>query len=183
MLVHSSQLYAIGAIHDWTANTDLSSVSTALATGYGISAYTGQLVFNLSPNAVGHTLQISVNVYNGQNNGQPGSSLATTSEIVPANANTNYVNFSGCYYTGACNTMYNYCQSPGINSLLYNSTVQCVGYLYQDQCKWMHRTRNSSIQSLWILILPVLYAAKLAASYPPIGTWVGVRGQLQKAIM
>jgi len=178
---NSGQLYAIGAIHDWTANTTLSSVNTALATGYGISAYTGQLVFNLSPNAVGHTLQISVNIYNGQNNGQPGSSLATTSEIVPANANTNYVNFSGCYYTGACNTMYNYCQSPGINSLLYNNTVQCVGYLYQDP------NANGCTE----LVIPVYspygflsfqyYTLQnLPTSYPAIGTWVGVRGQLLK---
>jgi len=175
----NTQLYAIGNVHDVTANTDLPSASAVLATGFGLSSYTGQLVYNLSPNAVGDQLQVSVNVYSGQNNGQPGSSLATTSEIVPANANTNYVNFSGCYYTGACNTMYNYCQSPGINSLLYNSTVQCVGYLSQDTNGCVELV--IPVYSRYGFLTYVYYTLQnLPTSYPAIGTWVGVRGQLLK---
>jgi len=175
----SNQLYAIGNAHDTTANTDLTPASTALTSGFGIPSYTGQLVFNLSPNAVGHVLQVSVNVYNGPNNGQPGASLTTTGEMVPVNLNTQYVNSWGCYYNGACNAKYDYCQSPGISNLLYNNTVQCVGYLNQDS--------NGCIE----LVIPVYsrygmlsyeyYALQnLPASYPPIGTWVAVTGLLQK---
>ena len=175
----NSQLYAVGNAHDTTANADLTPASTGLTSGYGIPSSTGQLVFNLSPNSVGHILQISVNVYSGQNNGQPGSSLATTSETVSVDFSTNYVNFSGCYYTGACNTVYNYCQSPGISSLLYNSTVQCVGYLSQDSSGCILLV-IPVYSTLGLLSYQYYTLQNLPASYPPIGTWVAVTGQLQK---
>jgi hypothetical protein len=176
----NTQLYAIGNVHDVTANTDLPSASAVLATGFGLSSYTGQLVYNLSPNAVGDQLQVSVNVYSGQNNGQPGSSsLVTTSEIVSVILNTNYVNFGSCYYSGACDTGPNYCQSPGINSLLYNSTVQCVGYLSQDTNGCVELV--IPVYSRYGFLTYVYYTLQnLPASYPPIGTWVAVTGQLQK---
>lgn len=172
----NSQLYAMGNAHDTTANTDLPSATTQLASGNGITAYTGQLVFNLSPNAAGHILQISVNVYSGQNVNQ---SLVTTNENVAIDLTTNYVNISGCANNGACNTMYNYCQSPGINSLLYNNTVQCVGYLDQDSSGCVELV--IPVYSPYGMLSYQYYTLQnLPASYPPIGTWVAVTGQLQK---
>ena len=171
----NSQLYATGNAHDATANTDLPSATTALTTGNGISSYTGQIVFNLSPNAAGHVLEISVNVYSGQDN----QSLVTVSEIVGVDLTTNYVNISGCANNGACNTMYNYCQSPGISSLLYNSTVQCVGYLDQDSSGCVELV--IPVYSPYGMLSYQYYTLQnLPASYPPIGTWVAVTGQLQK---
>lgn len=175
-----NQLYAVGTAHDTTTNTDLTPASTVLSAGNGMISYTGQLVFNVPSNAVGDSLQVTVNVYSGPSSNPPtGSSMATITEFVPVDVNTKYVNFSGCYYTGACDAKYNFCQSPGISTLLYNNTVQCVGYLFQDPNGCVELV--IPVYSPYGLLTYQYYTLQnLPASYPPIGTWVAVTGQLKQ---
>lgn len=175
----SGQLYVVGTAHDITANADLPSASTQVVSGNGISAYTGQLVFNVLPDAVGHILQVSITLYSGQLSQQSGTAVVSTGEIVPVDPTTNYVNVGGCSLNGACNTMYNYCQSPGSNSLLYNGTVQCVGYIYQDANGCVELV--IPVYSPYGLLTYQYYSLQnLPAKFPPMGTWVAVTGQLQQ---
>ena len=85
----TGQLYAVGDAYDTSANADIGSTSTLLTLVSG-GAFNGQLIYNLAPSSVGHTVQISVSVYSGQysNYVQNGSLLTSASETVqvsPAN--------------------------------------------------------------------------------------------------
>jgi hypothetical protein len=75
---YGSQLYATGNAYDATANTGLGSASTVLMSVNGGTEFNGQLGFNLPPSTQGHSLQISVSIYNGQY----GNLITTTSETV-----------------------------------------------------------------------------------------------------
>ena len=108
-----------------------------------------------------HTVRISISIYNEQT----GSSILSTTETAGVDPNTKYVNFASCYTGIACDTIYDYCQSPN-----GNSTMQCVGYLY--------RNPNGCLE----LVIPVYspygflsyqyYTLQnLPSSTPPIGTW------------
>ena len=52
------QLYAVGDATDTSTNGHVASANTALVSGYGVSTYTGQLVFSLPSTVIGHSLQI-----------------------------------------------------------------------------------------------------------------------------
>jgi hypothetical protein len=68
---YGSQLYATG-----NANAGLGSVSTILQSVNGGTTFNGQLGFNLPPATQGHTVQISVSIYNSQY----GNLITATSE-------------------------------------------------------------------------------------------------------
>lgn len=84
---------AVGDAYDTSTNTDLGSVTTLLIPVNG-GSFSGQLAFSLPPVSLGHTVQISVSVYNGQSApGQYGTLLTTASETVqlsPANSQNVY---------------------------------------------------------------------------------------------
>ena len=75
---YGSQLYATGNAYDATSNTGLGSVSTVLQSPDGGTTFNGQLGFNLPPSTQGHTVQLSVSIYNGQY----GNQITTTSETI-----------------------------------------------------------------------------------------------------
>lgn len=81
---------AVGDAYDTSGNADLGSVNTLLSPVNG-ATFSGQLVFNLPPTSLGHTVQISVSIYNGGQTapGQYGTLLTTASETVQVNP-TNY---------------------------------------------------------------------------------------------
>lgn len=165
-----AQLYAVSEAYA-SNGTHLGSANTVLLSPYGGSTYSGQLVFNLLPAIKGQTLEILVSIYSGQPSSN-GLLVTTTVETVSVNPNNNYA--SGCYDNNSCNPIYNYCRSPS-----NNSTTQCVGYLYKEF--------NGCVE----LIVPIYNShgflssqyytlQNLPSTYPTIGTWVTVTGQLNQ---
>jgi hypothetical protein len=162
------ELSAVGNAYDTSNNANLGSSNAVLLSASGSSIDSGQLVFTLSSNEEWHRARVSVTVYNLSN---PGVPLVGTIEIAAIDPNTKYVTYSSCYYGNACNEPYSYCQSPG-----NNSTVQCVGYIDENQ--------NGCLE----LVIPIYspygflsyqyYTLQNLSSSPPIGTWVTVTGQL-----
>jgi hypothetical protein len=75
---YGSQLYATGNAYDTTSGAGLGSVSTVLQSTDGGTTFNGQLSFNLPPSTQGHTVQISVSIYNGQY----GNQITATSETI-----------------------------------------------------------------------------------------------------
>jgi hypothetical protein len=175
------QLYAVGEATD-ASNARAGSANTVLFSAFGTTIYTGQLVFRrLGPSSnvpefLGRSLRISISIYSGVYNGpySNASPLTTSVETVQVNSNDNYMNYANCHFNNNCDQIYNYCHSPSSNS-----QAQCVGYLYQDP--------NGCVE----LVIPVysVYGVvsyqyytlqKLPASYPAIGTWVSVTGQISQ---
>ena len=81
---YGSQLYATGNAYDSTSNTGLGSVSTVLQSTDGGTTFNGQLGFNLPTSTQGHTVQLSVSIYNGQY----GNQITATSETVQVGTGT-----------------------------------------------------------------------------------------------
>ena len=79
---YGSQLYATGNAYDATSNAGLGSVSTILQSVDGGTTFNGQLGFNLPPATQGHTVQISVSIYNSQY----GNLITATSETFQVGA-------------------------------------------------------------------------------------------------
>jgi hypothetical protein len=176
-------LYAVGTATNATANAQVHSSYAKLFAAYGTNIYTGQLTFSLPSEVTGYTVQLSISIYSGVYNGynysyngfSNGSPLTTSVESVHVNANNYYVNYAGCYYSNNCvqsAQVYNSCHTPSSNG-----TVQCVGYLYQNS--------NSCVELVIPIVSPIglisyqyFTLQKLPATYPAIGTWVTVTGQL-----
>jgi hypothetical protein len=184
------QLYAVGDATDSSTSAHVGSAPIAkLYAAYGTNIYAGQLVFTIPPQATGHPLQISISIYNevyGFYNGYSNApALTSTVETVQVNSNNYYYNYNNCYYNSNCGFT-----SPGNNymgnnnlvkcpSPSNNNQVQCFGYLYQDP------------SSCVILVIPVYSSIgllsyqyytlqKLPSTFPPIGTWVSVTGELNQ---
>jgi hypothetical protein len=185
------QLSTVGNAIDASTNAPVGSATSVLYAAYGTNVYTGQLVFRLPPQVTGHTLQISISIYGGIYNSIYGysnwSPLATSVETVQVNS-TNYYNhypyynYPNCYYNNNCG--YN---SPTYNNQwqcrlpVYSNQVQCVGYISKNQ--------NACV----LLVIPVYGAIGVASyqyytlqnlpsSYPSVGTWVFVVGQVNQGI-
>jgi hypothetical protein len=84
---YGSQLYATGNAYDTTSNAGLGSVSTVLQTVNSGTTFNGQLGFNLPPSTQGHTVQLSVSIYNGQY----GNLITATSETIQVGTGTQQV--------------------------------------------------------------------------------------------
>jgi hypothetical protein len=63
---YGSQLYATGTAYDINLGVGLGSVSTVMNSVNEGTIFNGQLGFNLPPSTQGHSVQISVSIYNGQ---------------------------------------------------------------------------------------------------------------------
>jgi len=166
-----SQLYAVGNAYDTSTNIDLGSAKTVLTSDNGVNTFSGQLVFNLSPLVLGHSVQVSVSIYGGDQF-QYRSLITTTTETVQINT-INQLQYGGCYQYN-CNYNSNSCQLSG-----YDNTTQCAGYLYQDPV--------GCVEVVIPVYSPVGFLSyqyytlhNLPASYPPIGAWVIVTGQLSQ---
>lgn len=87
-----SGVTAVGDAYDTSLNTDLGSVNAMLSPVNG-ATFSGQLVFNLPPASLGHSVQILVSIYNGGQYapGQYGTYLTTAYETVQVNP-SNYQN-------------------------------------------------------------------------------------------
>jgi hypothetical protein len=59
----SSPLYAVGTAYDSTDNSNVGTANAVLSPSYG-GVFNGQLVFGLQPSVQGHTVQVSVSIYN-----------------------------------------------------------------------------------------------------------------------
>jgi hypothetical protein len=134
------QLSIVGEATDTSTNAHVGSAGAVLSAAYGINTYTGQLVFNLPPQVIGHTLQISISIYGygginnsiyGYSNGSPLTTSVETVKVTSTNYYNNYpsYNYPNCYYNNNCAQMYN---SPGNNNQLQCpplsvNTVQCIG--------------------------------------------------------
>lgn len=185
------QLYAVGSAINPSTNARVDSAAAALSSAYGTNIYTGQLAFSIPFEVTGYTLQISISIYSGvtYNYGNYGSysygtgvPITSSVETVQVNTNSNYVNYASCYYGYNCESnaqVVNSCNTP--NS---DGTVQCIGYLYENP--------NSCFEL--VIPIPVVSSTgfvssqysqyytlqQLPASYPAIGTWVSVTGQLHQ---
>lgn len=84
---YSSQLYATGSALDVTSNIGVGSASTFLQPVSGGTIFNGQLGFNLPPSVQGHSVQISVSIYNSQY----GSLITTSSEIIQVSSGTQQI--------------------------------------------------------------------------------------------
>jgi hypothetical protein len=185
------QLYAVGNAINTSTNARVGSASAVrLFSAYGTNIYTGQLSITIPPGGAVNTLEVSLAIYSGVYYGYSssivaGSPLATSVETVQVSSNNYYGYYASCYYTNNCAP--GYPSYPGYGSQVYNScyspssdgTVQCVGYLYQDP--------NSCV----VLVIPIYSSVgvvsyqyftlqSLPSSYPGIGTWVTVNGQLHQ---
>jgi hypothetical protein len=177
----------MGIAIDTSTNARVGSAPFAtLYSASGTNIYAGQLMFSLPPEVTGHALQISISiyseiygVYNGYSTEPPLTSGVETVQATPNNYNNYYYNYYvNCYYNNSCPSVGT--SPPMINSCQATSgQVQCVGYLYQDP--------NSCV----VLVIPVYSSIglvsyqyytlqKLPSSYPAIGTWVSVTGQLSQ---
>jgi len=103
------------------------------------------------------------------------SLIARTTDTVQINTINppNPLQYGSCYPYN-CNYNPNSCQPSG-----YDNTTQCAGYLYQDPVGCIE------------IVIPIYSPAgllayqyytlhNLPASYPPIGAWVIVTGQLRQ---
>jgi len=75
---YAGQVYATGSAYDTTYGTSLGTAQSVLSSTYGGYGYTGQLTFTVPSSAQGHSVQLWVSIYSGQNGyygGYYGSSL------------------------------------------------------------------------------------------------------------
>src|SRR5208283_745334 len=159
---YSGQLFAVGDAYDTTTNTDLGSVNTGL-TSAGSGNFNGQLNFFLPTTIQGHTIQISVSIYNTAFGNNGSSPLATTSQTVTIDGggyNQNYQNSYSCqpgysYVGGNCyphnynnyNNYYAYCP-PGYSYI--GGSCSYPGYYYYSMYRsngnyyyhWYYRHRH-----------------------------------------
>src|SRR5208283_3158017 len=104
----TGQLYVVGNAYDQTLNTNLGSANTVLNPSGG-NVFSGQLIFNLPFNVQGHTVQVTISIYN---NGLNGGILTTAVQTIQVPGST-YSNPANYYYPGNCNYPGNYCYYPG----------------------------------------------------------------------
>lgn len=162
------QLSASGNAYEATTKANLGSSNTTLLSAVGSNTYEGQLVFTLSSSEEWHSVRVAISVYSGQS----GSPILHTSETAAVDPNTKYVNYASCYTGTACDVIYDYCQSPN-----GNSTMQCVGYLYQNPngCTEL----AIPIYSPYGFLSYQYYTLQnLPSSLPPIGSWAIATGQM-----
>jgi hypothetical protein len=81
---YGSQLYATGTAYDINTGIGLGSVSSTLDSVNGGTVFSGQLGFNLPPTTQGHSVQISVQIYNGQY----GTLITSASETIQVGTGT-----------------------------------------------------------------------------------------------
>jgi hypothetical protein len=166
------QLTAVGNATETLTGANFGSSNTLILPYPANGLYKGQLVFTLPTGEEWHRIQVSISIYDG---GQLGMPMLKTSETAAVDPNTKYISFSSCYYDYACDTLYNYCQSPN-----NNGTMQCVGYLQQDHSGCLELV--IPIFSPYGFLSYQYYTLQnaTASSVPQLGTWAIVNGQLHQ---
>ena len=81
---YGDQLYATGTAYDTNVGTSFGSVNAVLDSVNGGTVFSGQLGFDLPPTSQGHSVQISVSVYNGQY----GTLITTAQETIQVSTGT-----------------------------------------------------------------------------------------------
>ena len=161
-----SQLYAAGALYDTSTNTGMGVSRIILTSPLGGNTYGGQIGFILSPAVQGHWLRISVSVYSDQQYASKLVSVEQTVQVYPSS----YYGYGPCF---SCDYDYNLCQS------INGQTTQCSGFLYQDLngCVELVVPVNSPIASQ---VYQHYSLQNLPSSYPLLGSWVTVTGQVRQ---
>jgi hypothetical protein len=173
---YSSQLYATGTAYDATSNAGLGSVSTALQSVNGGTTFNGQLGFNFPPSTQGHTVQLSVSIYNGQY----GNLITSTSEtIFVENGNQQVTTTVTQAYPYTYQNQYLPQNQYPYPAPSYPPPSQQRAYRNQSQ----YQTRNQNGSSLFgfVAIVAILAAVIIATAglvvygrrqQPPPVTWI-----------
>ena len=164
---NNGELYAVGEGLDTSRNLDLGTASTILTNNVA-NSYSGQLIFTLPQSVSGYSIQVSISI-NGGAWFQYAPLLTTSAETMQIDPG-NYYQIDGCSLYGCS---YNSCQLAASD----NGTTQCAGFLFEDP--------NGCVG----IVIPVYSPSgllsyqyytlhNLPSTYPPIGSWVSVTGQL-----
>lgn len=174
---YGSQLYATANAYDATSNAGLGSVSTVLRSVDGGTTFNGQVGFNLPSSTQGHTVQISVSIFNGQGvNGQGGDLITAASETIEVG--TGIQQASATTVTQASPYPYqNQIASPyPASSYQYPSQPP----LNRNPSLYQTRNQNSSTILGYVAIVAILAAVIVATAglvlygrrqQPPSVTW------------
>ena len=173
---YGSQLYATGNAYDATSNAGLGSVSTVLQSVNSGTTFNGQLGFNLPPSTQGHTVQISVSIYNGQY----GNLITATSETIQVGSGVQQVS------TTTVTQAYPYPYPNQYPSPYPNQYPSQYPYPYPNQYpapSYQYRGRYQNTASLfgYVAIVAILVAVIIATAglltygrrrQPPPATWL-----------
>ena len=163
---YGSQLYATGNAYDATSNVGLGSVSTVLQTVSDGSTFNGQLGFNLPASTQGHTVQLSVSIYNGQY----GNLITATSETIQVGTGNQlqYQQVTTTTVTQANPYPYQneylpQNQSPYPNPApSYHPSSQQRQYRNQSQYQTLNRNHSSTFD--YVAIVAILAAVIIATA-------------------
>ena len=177
---YGSQLYATGNAYDATSNAGLGSVSTVLQSVNSGSIFNGQLGFNLPPSTQGHTVQLSVSIYNGQY----GNLITATSETIQVGTGNQQVTtttVTQAYQSPYQNQYLPQNQSPyPYPAPSYQQSSQQPSRQYRNQSQYQTRNQNSSSLFGFVAIVAILAAVIIATAglvvygrrqQPPV-TWI-----------
>jgi hypothetical protein len=162
---YGNQLYATGSAYDASANVGLGSASTLLSSVNGGTEFNGQLGFNLPPSTQGHSLLVSVSIYNTQY----GSLLTATSETVQVGTGiqqttTTTVTVSQYPYYP---TGYQYPTYPFQQPYPYEQNIsQFHHHQYSGQYQQEYQTQTTSNTNLlgFVVIIAILAAVVIATT-------------------
>jgi hypothetical protein len=163
---YGSQLYATGNAYDATSNAGLGSVSTVLQSVNSGTTFNGQLGFNLPPSTQGHTVQISVSIYNGQY----GNLITATSETIQVGSGVQQVSTTTVtqaypyqnQYATQYPTQYPYQSAYPYQAPSYQRPAQQRPYTNQSQ--YPARNQNSSSLFGFVAIVAILAAVIIATA-------------------
>jgi hypothetical protein len=149
---YGNQLYATGSAFDATSDAELGSVSTVLQSVNGGTVFNGQLGFNLPPSTQGHTVQVSVSIYNGQY----GNLITATSETFQLGSGS----VGQQVYTTTVTEVYEY---PNSNQYPYQYSSAPSQYLFPSHNhhhRWQPQTQgvDSGVLFDYIAIAAILGA-------------------------
>ena len=183
---YGSQLYATGNAYDATSNAGLGSVSTVLQSVNSGTTFNGQLGFNLPPSTQGHTVQISVSIYNGQY----GNLITATSETIQVGSGVQQVSTTTVtqaypypyqnQYATQYPTQYPYQNPYPSQAPSYQQSSQQPSRQYRNQSQYQTRNQNSSSLFGFVAIVAILAAVIIATAglvvygrrqQPPV-TWI-----------
>jgi hypothetical protein len=164
---YGSQLYATGSAYDASANVGLGPASTWLTSVNGGTEFNGQLGFNLPPSTQGHSLLISVSIYNTQY----GSLLTATSETVQVGTGiqqtttTTVTVGQSPYYPTSYPSPHQYPTYPFQEAYPYEqNTSQFHHHNYSGQFQQEYQTQTAGNTNLldFVVIIAILAAVVIA---------------------
>jgi len=156
---YGSQLYATGNVYDATSNAGLGSVSTVLQSVNGGTTFNGQLGFNLPPSTQGHTVQISVSIYNSQY----GNLITATSETIQVGTGSQQVSTTTVTqaYPYPYPTQYPYQNAYQYQAPSYQHPSQ---HPYRNQSQPQTLNQNNSTIFGYVAIAAILAAVIIATA-------------------